>query len=230
MSAEPFTLSEFLLYLAAIPPEGDQRIPPLNVLSKELGLSVATLREQLEEARSMGLVEVKPRAGIRKLPFDFAAAIRPGLLYAVHSKSIFYHQFSNLRKHLEAAYFIEAAQLLTLSDVNQLTDLVSEAQKKINSFPTQNLVTEHRQFHLLIYRRLENEYLLGVLRAFWDIYHISGMEIYPEIHYLERVWYYHASIVDQIRAKNFSQGLAILMEHMDMLSQREKSLPKLNFE
>ena len=230
MSPEPFTLSEFLLYLASIPAEGDQRIPPLNVLSKELGLSVATLREQLEEARSIGLVEVKPRSGIRKLPFDFATSIRPGLLYAVHSKSILFHQFSDLRKHLETAYFIEAAQLLTSSDIAQLNDIVLQAQQKINSLPTQNPAPEHRQFHLLIYRRLENEYLLGILKTFWDIYHISGLEIYPEIHYLERVWSYHAKIVEEIKSKNFQHGLAILMEHMDILAQREKSLPKLNFE
>jgi DNA-binding FadR family transcriptional regulator len=37
-------------------------------MSKELGVSVALLREQLEVAKAIGLVEVRPRTGIRRLP------------------------------------------------------------------------------------------------------------------------------------------------------------------
>ena len=44
-------LSEFLRYLAAWPGDDRGRIPPLNELSQELGISVASLREQLEVAR-----------------------------------------------------------------------------------------------------------------------------------------------------------------------------------
>ena len=44
-------------------PEAERSLPPLKDLSEELGISLASLREQLEVARALGLVEVTPAAG-----------------------------------------------------------------------------------------------------------------------------------------------------------------------
>lgn len=223
-------LSEFLTYLTTLPDQADQRIPPLNILSKQLGISVATLREQLEEARSMGIVEVKPKAGIRKLPYDFSTSLKPGLYYALHEGCIAYEQFADLRKHLETVYFVEAAQALDAQSINQLDELVKTALQEINENPGKVPASEHRQFHTLIYTFLNNQYLDGILDAFWDVYHMSGLEVYPDFTYTERVWQYHARIVDQIRNHNYSAGLSLLIEHMDLLNQREKPVQRLTFE
>ena len=59
-------ISEFLRYLASHE-ETKGSLPTLNDLSRELGISVAGLREQLEVARALGLVEVRPRTGTRRL-------------------------------------------------------------------------------------------------------------------------------------------------------------------
>lgn len=223
-------LSEFLTYLALIPTDADQRIPPLNELSKQLGISVATLREQLEEARSLGIVDVKPKAGIKKLPYDFSAAIKPGLFYAVESDCFSYQQFADLRKHLEAAYFVEAAQSLPIPEIERLDELVKLAQAKIKDPPGKVPAEEHREFHMLIYKNLNNQYLNGVLDTFWQIYHLSGLEVYPDQKYIDRVWQYHARIVEQVKAKNYSQALVLLVEHMDLVNQREKIIPWSSFE
>ncbi len=230
MTANKPLLSEFLLYLSSLPEDSIQRIPPLLELSKLLGISVATLREQLEEARSLGLVEVRPKAGIRKLPYNFSTAIKPGLTYAVKAGSLSYHQFADLRRHLESAYFVEAAQTLTPIDINRLTDLITSAKSGFRANPGKVPAQEHREFHLTIYRNLKNQYLIGVLDAFWEVYHLSGMEIYPDITYIDRVWQYHERIVEEIRSRNYSLGLALLTEHMDLTNQREKNVPRSVFE
>ncbi len=188
MIAKKPLLSEFLLYLSSLPEDSIQRIPSLLQLSKLLGISVATLREQLEEARSLGLVEVRPKAGIKKLPYDFSKAIKPGLTYAVRAGSLSYHQFADLRRHLENAYFIEAAQTLTPFDIDRLNDLIKNARTGFRTTPGKVPAQEHREFHLSIYKNLKNQYLNGVLDAFWEVYHLSGMEIYPDVTYVDRVW------------------------------------------
>jgi len=223
-------LSALMGYLAALPETSDSRLPALSVLSKELGISVATLREQLESARILGVVEVKPKTGIRKLPYDFNRSIKPGLTYALASGSISFHEFADLRKHLETAYFLEAVQLLTPVDIGFLERLISSAKTKLTSFPGQVPAEEHREFHTLIYRKLENPYLDGMLEAFWDVYHLSGFEVYPDLAYVERVWQYHSRIVEEIKARRYSQGLTLLIEHMEMVAQREKTIPRLSFE
>ena len=53
-------ISEFLRYLASHP-EADDKLPSLNELSRELNISLASLREQLEVARALGFVEVRQK-------------------------------------------------------------------------------------------------------------------------------------------------------------------------
>lgn len=222
-------LSEFLNYLATLPPEQGDRIPSLSELSHTLGISIATLREQLEIGRLLGVVDVKPKAGIKKLPYTFKPAVLASLTYALESKSLSFRQLSDFRKHLEAAYFIEAAQLLTKEDISELSKLVQIAKMKLFN-PGQLPVQEHRWFHLVIYRHLNNQFLTGMLESYWDLYTEIGLGIYPDLNYATRVWQFHEQIVEQLKAGNFSQGLRLLLEHMEMIEQREKVFPRLSFE
>jgi len=223
-------LSDFLTYLAGIPESGDQRIPPLAELSKTLGVSVATLREQLMAAKLLGIVEVKPKSGIRKKSFDISSILKNSLTYAIGANSCSFHLFSDLRKHLEGAYFLEAVQLLTGEDLDELSTLVAEGKAKINSYPGQNPVAEYRKFHLLIYKRLNNEYLNGILESYWEFYRLAGFEISPDHTYIDRIWQYHAAILENLRSKKFNEALVLLKEHMELINQREKVIPRLSFE
>src|SRR5512133_1087359 len=112
-------ISEFLRYLASHP-EAESSLPTLNELSRELGISVAGLREQLEVARALGLVEVRPRTGTRRRPFSFAPAVNQTLGYAVALDHSHFEQFAQLRNHIETAYWDEAVRKLTDEDKHQL--------------------------------------------------------------------------------------------------------------
>jgi DNA-binding FadR family transcriptional regulator len=225
-----YPLSELLKYLASIPEGGEQRIPPLSELSIQLGISVATLREQLEVARLMGIVEIKPKAGIHKNAYMLKPALSASLSYGIETNSSLFIHLANLRKHLETAYFIEAVQLLSTSDIEYLASVTKRAHEKIRSIPPQLPNVEHRELHLGIYKRLNNPFVLNILEVYWDLYRATGLEIYPEMTYIDRVWQYHQRIVDAIRQGNPNLGLQILIEHMDLISQRERTAPRLSFE
>jgi len=225
-----YKLSELLYFLASIPDDGNRRIPPLSELSKQLGISVASLREQLEAARLLGIVEIKPKAGIHKSEYSLRPALTASLTYAVETNSSLFSHLSNLRKHLEAAYFIEAVQLLSTSDIDYLSSLTKKAQEKIRSIPPQLPNIEHRELHLGIYKRLHNPFVISIFEVYWDLYKSTGLEIYTEVTYIDRVWQYHQRIVDAIRQGNLSLGQQILVEHMDLISQRERIAPRLSFE
>ena len=225
-----YKLSELLKYLASIPEGENQRIPPLSELSQILGISVATLREQLEAARLLGIVEIKPKAGIKKTTYCLKPALLASLTYGVEVNNRLFWQIADMRKHLEAAYFIEAVQNLSTADKEELAVLVKRAQQKLRSIPSQLPNAEHREFHLTMYRRLNNHLVYNVLETYWDVYRLTGMDIYTDINYVDRVWQYHGRIVEQIRSGNYSQGMQILLEHMDLISQRERPAPRLSFE
>jgi DNA-binding FadR family transcriptional regulator len=223
-------LSSFLQYIATISDKGDDRIPPLSELSRILGISVATLREQMEIARIMGFVEVKPKAGIRKTPYSFTPAVAISLTYALASDGAPFDKYANLRKHVEAAYFLEAVKALTPEDKDELEAIVKRAQEKINKNPPLIPNVEHREFHLLIYKRLNNPFLTGLLEAYWDLYKAVGYEIYPDMDYVSNIWNYHQKMVEMIKVRNYELAYQSLLEHMELITLREKKVPRQSFE
>jgi DNA-binding FadR family transcriptional regulator len=223
-------LSEFVAYLAAIEKNGSGRMPALTELSQELGISVASLREQLEVARALGLVEVRPRTGIRRLPYTFLPAVRQSLAYAMAIDPQSFQSFSDLRIHLEAAYWFQAVNLLTEEDHARLRSIVDSAQKRLNGRPAQVPHTEHRELHLSIYSRLDNPFVTGILEAYWEAYEAIGLNVFTDYAYLQRVWQYHQRMVEAICAGNPEAGYQALVEHVDLLHHRPQSAPKQMFE
>ena len=225
--------SEFLHYLAssrshtAEPGEADQ-LPSLNEISKELRISVARLREQLEVAEALGLVEVRPRTGIRRLPFQFTPAVTQSLSYAIELDLANFDTFSDMRNKLETAYWDQAVRCLTPEDHVKLRDLINHAWKKLRGEPIQIPHEEHRMLHLTIYARLNNPFVQGILEAYWEAYEAVGLNVYADYGYLQHVWRYHQQIVDAIISGDFQSGYKALVEHIDLLYQRPTTNGKSN--
>jgi len=216
-------VSEFLYYLASHK-EAEGGLPALTELSSELGISVATLREQLEVARALDLVEIKPRTGMRRKPYAFASTIRQSLGYALILDDGHFQKFSGLRNHIEAAYWDEAVKKLTKDDKKELKSLIARAREKLLGSPVQVPHEEHRSLHLLIYSRLNNPFVIGILEAYWDAYESVGLNMYAgSINYLHKVWDYHSQMVESICNSNYSAGREALIAHIALLSQRPAS-------
>lgn len=211
-------LSEFLRYLASHE-QTEQSLPALTALSRELGVSVASLREQLEVARALGLVEVKPRTGIRRQPYNFLPAVRQSLQYALALDKNNFIAFADLRRHIETAYWHEAVHRLTPEDHAHLRALLARAWDKLRGNPIEIPHPEHRELHLAIYRRLDNPFVDGLLRAYWDAYETVGLSVYTDYNYLTEVWTYHQKMVDAISSGNFDEGYRALAEHSDLINQ-----------
>jgi DNA-binding FadR family transcriptional regulator len=209
--------SEFMRYLAAHP-QAKEQLPALTSLSAELGVSVASLREQLEVARALGLVEVKPRTGIRRLPYTFLPAVRRSLDYAMALEETNFQLFADLRKHVEAAYWHEAVAKLTDEDKTRLQELIEKAWNKLDGYPIQIPHDEHKQLHLAIYCRIENPFVSGILEAYWEAYEAIGLNVFTDYNYLREVWGYHQKMVDSICNGDYDLGYKALNEHVDLLT------------
>lgn len=223
-------LSEFLRYLASRDAQVQDSLPSLSELSTCLGISVASLREQLEVARALGLVEVKPRTGIRRLPYSFRPTVVQSLSYAVALDPAYFSAFSDLRNHIEMAYWFEAVSRLSDEDCAELGRLIERAFEKLHSSPIQIPHPEHRELHLNIYRRLNNPFVEGILEAYWELYEASGLDLYADLAYLERVWGYHRRMVECICEHNYQAGYEALVEHMGLIHQRSKPNTSQKFE
>lgn len=218
------TLSEFLRYLANLENSDNQRLPALTKLSRELGVSVASLREQLGVARALGFVEVRPRTGTKRLPYTFTPAVRQSLSYALALNNNYFQKFAELRNHIESAYWHEAVQLLTDQDKQELQTIVTLAQSKLHGSPIHIPHDEHRRLHLLIYKRLSNPFVIGLLEAYWVAYEAVGLNVYTgDLNYLEKVWEYHFQMVEAIINNDHETGYQALIQHIDLLYHRPEN-------
>ena len=199
---------------------GACHLPSLNDLSKILKVSVSQLREQMEVARSLGFVEVKPRTGIRRLPYNFYPAVKQSLSYAISLDRNYFDAFADLRHQIESTYWYKAVSQLTPIDLDNLDVLIENAWCKLNGSPVQIPHDEHRQIHLLIYSRLENPFVNGLLKAYWDAYEAVGLDLYADYQYLVEVWNHHQNMVRTIRLGDFEAGYQALIEHNDLIHHR----------
>jgi DNA-binding FadR family transcriptional regulator len=213
-------ISEFMRYLATHH-EVEDGLPSLKDLSVELRVSLASLREQLEVARALGLVEVRPRLGTRRRSYSFTPAVRQSLSYALALNDTHFHKFAELRRHVESAFWFEAVEKLTGDDQRELQSLVARAWEKLHGTPIQVPHEEHRNLHLLIYRRLENPFVTGILEAYWEAYEAVGLNVFAGGYdYLQEVWQYHQKMVNAICDGDYKSGYEALVAHTDLLFQR----------
>ncbi len=211
---------ELLTYLANLPADEGDRLPPITDLARELAISPAKLREELEVARALGLVDVRPKTGIRRLDFSFRSALRISLRYALAVDPASFEQLGELRNQIEVAFWYQAVRLLQEDDKQQLQQLINQAWQKLRGAPVQIPHFEHRELHLAIFSRVENTFVRGLLESYWDAYEAVGLNVYTDLSYLQMVWTYHEDMVRAITSGDFDAGYRVVVEHAGLLQDR----------
>jgi DNA-binding FadR family transcriptional regulator len=216
MTVQKFN-SELLTYLIDRQVTPEERLPALPELAVEMKVSVGKLREQLEVARHLELISVRPRLGMRRERFNFLPAVRTSLLFSLASGEGDFQQFSQLRRIIETNLWDEAVVLLTGEDKAHLQGLVAKAWEKLRSDPVHIPNGEHRDLHLTIFSRLENPYVQGLLQAYWDAYETIELTRLADLQYWLNVWHYHEQIVTALCNDDWTAGRQLLVEHFDLL-------------
>ena len=212
--------SDLLQYLAEQGRNHGERLPPITELAEEIGISTGKLREQLEVARAMGLVEVRPKTGIRTLDYEFAPMLKANLLFALSLDASLFDQYGVLRNHVEAAFWYQAVEALLPQDKEKLQQLVDQAWSKLRGKPVQIPHEEHRQLHMTVFSRLDNLFVQGLLESYWTGYEAVGLDLYTDYSYLEEVWRYHQDMVDAIVEGKYEAGYEALVEHTGLIHHR----------
>jgi DNA-binding FadR family transcriptional regulator len=213
--------SALMRYIVAQGYKPGDRLPSLEDLSVELKVSVGKLREQLEVARTLGLVDVRTRSGIKLEAYTFLPAVRFSLLYALALDHTQFDAFNILRNRIEAAFWHDAVARLTPEDHAHLTDMISKAWAKLNGQPIRIPQAEHRDLHLTIFSRLDNPFVKGLLEAYWEAYEAVGLSVFSDYTYLREVWTHHEGIVNAIIAGDYDEGYRLLVKHTALLRNRE---------
>jgi DNA-binding FadR family transcriptional regulator len=201
--------------------EGEEiKLPPMDELAAEMGISRGKLREEMVVAQAYGAVEMRPGDGTYVRPFDFYTAIRTLVLYSTAYDWKNFDHLYRLRIQLEITFWEEAARNLTPEDHKELERILKQSEHKLRGAPVEIPHKGHRDFHLLIFSRLDNKFVQGLLRAYWDAYEAVGLHRYFDLSYYEKMWASHRAIFGAIVAGHHEEGQRILTEHFTLLENR----------
>lgn len=211
--------SELLEYIVRESFQPGARLPTINELQDEqhLGIGISKVREQLEVARALGLVEVRSKTGMRMKAYSFTPAVRLSLFFALAQDQHNFELFNQVRQQIEIGFWHEACRTLTDEDKALMRRCVESAAAKLNGQPIRIPNEEHRTFHLTIYRRLGNPFVMGMLEAYWDAYDAVELNRYADYSYLQQVWDYHARILRAIEEGDFDTAKTLLVQHLDLI-------------
>ena len=209
--------SDILHYIVTHQLKAGDKLPTISELSAEMGVSASKVREELAIARTLGLVQIKPRTGTQVQPFDFEPAATITVLYALGMDRGYFYDFSRLRQQVELSFWHEAVRLLTSEDFAELRQFVVCAREKLNRIPIEVPFEEHRRLHLAFFKHLDNPFVQGILNAFWTAYQAFGLAIYADLSYHREVWDYHERMVDCVARGDLDGGHTALREHMELL-------------
>ena len=209
--------SDILRYIIQHQVQPGQRLPTLAELGQEMGVSVSKVREDLAVARTLGLVQIRPRTGILVQEFDFEPAATLSVMYALGLNRDHFYDFARLRKNIELSFWHEAVTQLTPDDFVYLRQLIHCAREKLNIVPIEVPFQEHRLLHLTFFKYLDNPFVQGILEAYWAAYKAFGLALYAELSYHREVWDYHERMVDCLANGDFEGSHRALSEHMTLL-------------
>jgi DNA-binding FadR family transcriptional regulator len=216
--------SDLLNYIVKQGFQPGDRLPTISELQDpdNLGISVSKVREQLEVARALGLVEVRSKTGTRLKEYSFTPTARLSLFFALATDLRYFEMFSELRTHLEVSFWHEACGLLNDEDKQELRGYIDAAKAKLNSPRIHIPSEEHRSFHLTIFKHLENPFVLGLLEAYWDAYEAVELNRYADLSYHREVWNYHERILDAICGGDFDAAQNGFIEHTRLLHHQPR--------
>ncbi len=196
-------------------------LPTIQDISKSMDASVAKTRESLEVARALGAVEVKPGRGTRVAAYRFAPAAVMSTLYAIGLDAEHFEHLSEVRNVLEAYFWDQAVSHLSHDELATLRRLIRSARERLAREPIQVPADEHRRFHLGLFAKLDNPFVIGVLEAFWEAYDTFGFNMYADLNYHREVWDYHEQMLDAVEAGDIEGSRRLLIDHMNLLRHRE---------
>ena len=212
--------SDLLEYLVREGFQAGDRLPTINDLQADerLGISISKVREQLEVARALGLVEVRSKTGMKMKPYTFAPAVRLSLFFALAQDQHNFELFGEVRNHVEVAFWNEACERLQAEDKQVMRECLERARAKLNGKPVRIPNEEHRAFHLTVFRRLDNPFVMGILEAYWDAYNAVELNRYADYSYLQQVWTYHEQIFEAICIGDYERAKKLFIDHTNLIN------------
>ena len=142
-------------------------LPTEQEMCQTLGVSRNVLREAIKSMELMGMVQACPGRGTMVREFSLDFVFQNVLFFNVAGEDKPVREMFGIRKMLELAFMRQAFHALTNEDVAQLRTLVARLAE--SSEDSVAFTAADRDFHMTLFRSLNNSVLNSLLQSIWAV-------------------------------------------------------------
>lgn len=185
-------------------------LPSEQTLCETLGVSRNVLREAIKSMEMMGLVEACPGRGtaVKTLNLDFI--FQNVMFFTVgkdEEKAI--REMLSLRRTLELDFAPQAFFTVTAEDITHLRNCVEQFRER---WAHNEMFSDiDKDFHMTLYRHLDNGVLNSLLSAVWAVDDIFQLE--QKVPHLGFTIAKHAAIVEALEERNYDMFMRTMQAH-----------------
>lgn len=197
------------------------KLPTETELGKRIGVSRTAIREALRGLEAIGIIEVQHGSGRYIKDFDLSNLLG-GLTYSLVLESESLLDLLEVRAALEGSFIFQAVSLIHEDDLEELKRIIIRIEEKIKE--KKSFAQEDMEFHLVLFRRVNNKILKQLLDIFWRLFSESLSENLKLSAQDDIVLHHHKELLEAVCARNTSKAALMLKNHFSEVRERLKKL------
>lgn len=204
---------EIRSYIATQGLSAGDMIPTEKALEEALGISRTSIREALGSLEAIGVIQTRHGVGRFLRGFNYDALVA-SLTYNAEINVKNFTDVIDIRMALEHTFIARVIPLLDQSDIDALRDLVAKMADLIKRrTEEEELISTHTEFHLTLYRKLDNRLLCHLIEMFSTLQRsLTHLHRYRTSDTGEFVRL-HAELVDALDKRDVALARTRLQEH-----------------
>jgi len=204
-------------YITANRLEAGDLLPPEGQLASDLGVSRGSVREAIKALESLGIVEVRHGDGVRVRAFNFDSVFDL-LSFSLAFDPAKAAELLQIRVWLEVAALADAIQKISEAELDKIAVLLDDWEGKATR--GENVSSDDRRFHRMLYTPLDNKALIGLIDTFWVVYHSLAVQTIGADHDPQATVKAHRELLDAIRSRDAALATQRMREHFLKLEDR----------
>lgn len=199
-------------------------IPTEKALEQELGISRAAIRESLKSLEALGIIGVKAGVGRFLRQFDFDTILE-NLSFSIDLNPKNFANVLELRQVLESTFLYRSVPLYTEEDILRLHELLDTLASYVESNHDElELIRLHTDFHLRLYRHIDNQVLTDLIKIFATIQRTVWITFNHVTNDREEFIRVHRRIVEAIERRDSTEAEKRMLEHFDEVASWSRGL------
>lgn len=195
------------------------KIPSERELSAELGISRQSIREALNRAEVMGLIEVRQGEGSFILS-SIKGALKPPLTVIIEKEAERIFDFLEIRKLVEGWCAERAALEATAEELKEMKEILGKMKKVVSK--DKQWEELDLKLHLFIAKATHNiiaVHIMDALKANFNLF-FKFTKSMPSSERLDVLWQHHNEIIDAIARKDSNMAKHKVVNHLNFIEEK----------